>query len=313
MSINNSETKMDEKEFRKMKNKINEQEKIIKKQLLKITSLKRLNEYYKNNEYIIMRNETILKDVIKCLEIFLNLFEMDKIDYIVYGDFFTHLFSNLSVEKTNINILINFHRFEKIEYLLNIFFSLDKIENKNDYNHIKFFINENGSKINFYKLKLIVDNDHFINLVIHDTTELYNIYTTCENFCISNFGIQNIKDKGNDNFYSSKSCLDVLCNIFNLSNKKGNLLYNKNENELINNPSLLNVLCKQNNYIKKSINIINRFTYNIQDCPICLDYKKCYNLECSHNFCLDCIIKHCDNNNYENKNCPLCRSIMKIK
>lgn len=44
------------------------------------------------------------------------------------------------------------------------------------------------------------------------------------------------------------------------------------------------------------------------ECCICFEDKKMIKLLCNHKFCLDCIIKHCDNSGMSK--CPLCRNIL---
>lgn len=312
MSLQTSETEMEE-QILKLQQKIKEQEKTISKQKNKLVHLSRSNEFYRHYEFVKFKNEIVLTDMIQHLEIFINFFELDNIEYKIYGDFFERLISDSIVNGSSINIYVNYNRIERLEHLCNIFFSLKKVYNHDDYNMLKKYINEDGISINYYKLQLSVDSTSIINVILHDTTELYNLTTTCQNICITQDGITNIHDIGNKNFYSSKSNLDILQNLYNLKNKKTNLIYNNFNKKVLDNPELLNCLNSQEHYERNNIAIINKFSYLIKDCPVCLDNKKCYKFECDHDLCLECLMKHVENVNYENKNCPLCRSVLNLK
>lgn len=302
-----------ENNIEKLQQKINEQEKLIVKQQKKIKHLSRSNEYLKNNEYIKFKNELAMRDMIQYLEVIINYLEIDNIEYKIYGDFFERLFTNTLVTGSNINIYVNYNRIERLENLCNIFFSLKKINNKDDYNMLKYFVNDQGIKINYYKLDLIVDSICLVSFIIHDSAPLYKFTTTSQNICITDSGIESYELKGNNNFYSSKNSLNVLFNLFYLRNKETNLIFDKDNKKILDNPDLLRVLSAQQNYERQSYKILNKFNYVIKDCPVCLEnYKKCYKFSCNHDLCLDCLIHHVENNNYENKNCPLCRAELNL-
>lgn len=295
-------------EIKKLKNKINTQEKIILRQENKIKNLININKNLNNKEENIYKNELILKDMIQNLEIFISFFELDNIEYRIYGDFFEKLLINKSLDKSTINIYIIYNRFDRLETLCNIFYSLKKINNIDDYNLLKYFINDNGLKINYYNLSFLV-RDIIINVNIHDMTNIHNYTTTSQNFCITNNGIENLYKLGNKNFYSSKNNLDLLCNLFLLKNKKTNLIYNNKKINSI----ILKTLSSQLYYEDYKFKIQNSFKYIIDNCPICFENKKIFQLNCNHNFCLECLIQHINNENYENKNCALCRTEMILK
>lgn len=288
-------------------------EKIIKDQEKKIERLTRSNEYYRNLEFNKFKNEMCLKDMIKNLEIFMNYIKNQNLNYKIYGNFFERIMSNLSLNETNINIFVNTSQIQNIEGLCDIYFSLNKVVNKDDYNLIKHFVIENGIIIQYYKLELILDYSTVVNLLIHNTKEILNIYSTAENICITENGMYNIYNYGNNNIYSQKTGLDLFMNLFLLKNKKTNLIYDKKNKKLENNESIMNSLSMQLYYENENIQVLNRFSYVIEDCPVCLDTKKCFILDCNHKFCLECLNSHIDNINYENKNCPLCRSEMILK
>lgn len=300
-------------EIQRLKEKVKEQEKLIKKQEKKIKKLSKNNEKKENIEYIKYKNFFILEDIIKHLEIFSNYVRNDKIKYKIYGNFFQNLMTDRSLNNSRINIFLSNYNIERLEALCDIYYSLNKIKNKDDYNLINCYIREDEVIIRYYKLELIVDNISSITFMFHDTSHLYECDTTSENICITVNGIQNIYDKGNNNIYSSKSEFDILMNLFLLKNKRTNLTYNKNNKKLLNNHSLIESMKTQLEYERKEINIDNLFFYTMQDCPICLESKKCFKLDCNHNFCMECIENHLGNINYENKNCPLCRGEMKLK
>jgi len=59
---------------------------------------------------------------------------------------------------------------------------------------------------------------------------------------------------------------------------------------------------------KKTKNIVifdqkSRFLSKIQECPICLEEKKCISYECAHYSCLSCYVHIIS----DSKKCPLCR------
>lgn len=302
-----------ETNIEKLQQKINEQEKLILKQQKKIKHLARTNESLKNNEYIKFKNEAALRDITQHLEIIINYLEIDNIEYKIYGDFFERLFTNTLVAGSNINIYVNYNRIERLENLCNIFFSLKKIYNKENYNMLKYFVNEQGIKINYYKLELIVDSISLVGVVIHDTTQLHKFTSTSQNICLTDTGIESFEFKGDKNFYSSKNSLNILFNLFYLKNKETNLIFDKNNKKIVDNPDILNVLSCQQNYDSQGFRILNKFSYTIKDCPVCLDnYKKCYKFSCNHDLCLDCLIHHIENDNYDNKNCPLCRAELNL-
>lgn len=302
-----------ETDIKKLQQKINEQEKLISKQNKKIKHLSLSNEYYKNNEYIKFKNELALRDITQHLEVIINFLQIDNIEYKIYGDFFERLFTNTLVAGSCINIYVNYNRIERLENLCNIFFSLKKINNKQDYNMLKYFINDEGIKINYYKLELIIDSISLVNIIIHDTTQLHKFTSTSQNICLTNSGIETYDEKGDNNFYSSKASLNILFNLFYLRNKEINLIFDKNNKKVLDNPEILRVLSSQQHYDRLEYKILNKFSYTIKECPVCLDnLKKCFKFSCNHDLCLECLTHHIENNNYDNKNCPLCRAELNL-
>lgn len=300
-------------EIKKLKDKINEQNIIILKQQKKLKHLSRSNEYFRHSEYVKFKNQSALEDMIQNLEIFINFFDVDQVEYRIYGDFFEKLMIDKPVANSTINIYVNYTRLERFDSLTNIFFSLKKISNRDDYNLLRYYINEQGIKINYFHLAFIVDGSSIIHVNLHDVTNIHNYTATTQNFCITENGIESIYKNGNKNLYSTKDNLDVFFNLYLLKNKKTNLVFDKNNKKIIDNPNLLKTLSSQQYYEKNNLDIINKFPYSIQDCPVCLENNKCFELSCNHSFCLDCLIHHIDNSNYENKNCPLCRAEMNLK
>ena len=302
----------EDNEIERLKQKIKKQEKIIKKQEKRLKNEIRINESYRHMDYTKCKNEFSLEDMIKNLEIFMNYIKNENYEYKIYGNFFERIMSNVLVHGSIINIFVNTIQIEKFEGLCDIYFSLKKIANKEDYNLIKNYVIQDGIIIQYYKLDLIVDGNVVINLIIHNTKELLRLNSTSENICLTEDGIENFYNFGNNNFYSTKAGLDLLMNIYLLKNGKTNIIYNK-EDKKLNGSKIIEKISTQLYYENQNIQVMNKFPYLIEDCPVCLEPKKCFILECSHKFCLECINNHMDNRNYENKSCPLCRKEMILK
>lgn len=309
--MTNSENEMKDEKYLELQDKINQQEKIILKQQKKLNQLIRSSEYYRHNEYVKFKNQIILEDTIKHLEVLLNFIKFENVEYRIYGEFLEKILTDTLAANSTLNVYLNYSKLEKLEGLCDIYFSLGKIQNTEDYNMIKNYISDVGVNVRYFKLQLEVDSIYFINLIIHDSVDyLQQVYTTSQNLCITEYGIQSMIDHGNKNLYSTKYQLDTFFNIFLLKNRKTKLYYTNTHKKIVENEELLNCLSTQINYENNNISILNKFEYVINDCPVCLEKKKCFKLECSHIFCLECLNNHIGNNNYNNKNCPLCRSEM---
>lgn len=308
-----TDTEVEEKEvdIQKLQEIIRKQEKKIKKQEKKIKKMSEKHDYYESLEYIKMINHYVLREIVKNMEILLN-FINEEVEYKIYGDFFERIFTDGNINGSCLNVYLNTSKIGKMEGLCNIYYTLNLIKNKEDYNLIRQYINDDGMCINYYKLELIINNS-IINLFLHDTCLMYKLDTTSQNICIKNNRIENIKDNTNKNLYSTKSGFDLLINLYLLKNQRTNLLHDRVNRKIIDNDELLNAISTQSYYEKNNIIIENKFEYNVKDCPVCLETKKCFKLECNHDFCIKCIKHHVNNNNYENKKCPLCRGEMILK
>lgn len=298
----------------KLQHIIKEQENIIKKQQKKIMEIEQKNEKYCNEEYYKYTNEKILKEIIKYLEICINYINKDTENYSIYGNFFESLISNISLKnKTIFFYVINYH-LTKIEGLCEIFKTLNLIKNTEEYNLLNIKL-VNNEQIYYYGLNLNIKDyeDYNIQLIIHDCNYMAYIDRSSKNITINNYGISNMIDLKTNNLNSKISSLDVLVNLYNLSNKKIQLYYNENMKNLEYHPNILNYIDIQKYYQKQGIEIINKLQTKVKECPVCFDNNECVILKCNHLFCKSCLETHLNNDNYNNKTCPLCRANMELK
>ena len=299
--------------IKELEKRINEQQNIINKQKEKISKLTMRNEILRHNEYIKHKNKSILEELNKVLEICINFIKKDTIYYSIYGSFFENLFSNLSLDNTKVKIFLEQFDINKIESLCEIFYTLNYIKNKDNYNLLKVKV-INDSEIYYYSMVLQLKNiDEKIEIIIHDSSFFMFLDRTSKNFKLNNSGLSLISDFKNNNFFTSDGSLEILNNLYNMTNKRIGFYYNQEMKDLKNYPITLDFIEEQNKYKSKGIKIINSFKTRIADCPVCFDNEECIILDCSHLFCTSCLSSHISNENYENKTCPLCRSDIKLK
>lgn len=302
-----------EEKIRDLEQIIMDQKNIIDKQNERIQKYIFKNEKQKYDEYIKNKNRFILKEINKILDICINFVKKDTHNYYIYGSFFENLFSNLELENTNIKVLLENYHIKNIESLCEIFYTLGFIKNKSDYNLLKVRV-QGESEILYYNIVLkLPNNEKNINLIIHDTTYYTYIDRTTRNFTLTYSGISLISNLKNNNFFSSDSTLDLLNNLYNITNKRIGFYYSDNMKDIKNNPFLLNLIEEQKEYKQKGIKVINKIKTKKNDCPVCFESDDCVLLDCNHSFCNTCLSNHIESNNYENKTCPLCRSKILLK
>lgn len=318
------------KDLSKLLNINNESEKIIKEKNIKIKKLeKTIDKLHniisnlnieilqkKNIDNLIVENTKILKNINIIIEIIINYFKNIDLQYSIYGTFLENLFSDNSINFTEINVFLkNIINMGECIGLLNILKTLNKIKNIKNYDLLKQYldINNYNMDIYYYEIEIIVDTDKIITLIIHNGNYFYsnnNIYITSRNIEINNNGLSIINNK---NIFTNEKSIEILNNLYYLKNKQIKIFKNDNLT-LVNNNELLDVLEKTNKIKKtKNIKILNDFIIKKDKCCICFNEIDCYTLSCNHNFCLICINEHLNNDNYENKGCPLCRNNMILK
>ena len=184
--------------------------------------------------------------------------------------------------------------------------------NKDNYNLLKVKL-INNNEIYYYSIKLNLDIDENIEIILHNTSYLMFLDRTSKNFRLGVDSLSSISDIKNNNFFTTNCSLDILNNLYNMMNKRIGFYYNEDMKNLKDYPVTLDFIEEQKKYKSKGVKIINSFKTKKSQCPVCFENDDCFVLECNHLFCTSCLNSHISNDNYENKTCPLCRSDIKLK
>lgn len=195
--------------------------------------------------------------------------------------------------------------------------------------------NKEISILNFFKQIKFYDNYKTLYL-IEDLNKLYNLFNDIDMINLSEIYYKNViklinkynldikvyKNKIKDEYladiinefesiviykYESQLLLNIFTFIYAINifiekqfNYKNFTNIEKDIKKIFNE----NIIVKEN--IKYNFNQIKSY---IEECPICYDEKKNYNIwDCSHKVCVDCIKQLLKANNNERISCPMCRN-----
>ena len=283
----------------------NKKLKILERSVNQINSIKKDKSILKEN------NKMYFDRIFKVLNIILNY--KKGINFSLYGSFIENLLSKKKLESTRLNIFLkDLDNMDSIYGLLEILYSNDYIYNKKDFDMIHYY-SSGQDNIPFFNLEinLLPDfHEKTINIRIHTFDYLRNITCSTRNIEINQYGINSIYNLERELMASNINILKTIQNtmesetvIYKSNDINKNLI--ENQNQLFN--LLLTQLdCINNKWIVKK----NGFNCFIDQCSICLEKGKLFELSCQHSFCVSCLHNHINHQSNHNKKCPLCRREM---
>tara|TARA_B110001454_G_scaffold217474_1_gene242906 strand:- start:4546 stop:5574 length:1029 start_codon:yes stop_codon:yes gene_type:complete len=298
-------------EIKKMKLEL-----ILKNQKIKNLekSVKHTNSLKKDKSILKENNKMYFDRIFKVLNIILNYQNVKH--YSLYGSFIENLLSKKKLEFTTLNIFLkDLDNIEDIYGLLNILYLNDYIYNKKDFDMTHYYSFEQDN-IPFYNLEIdLLPGFHkkTIQVRIHSFNYLRNITCSTRNIEINQYGINGIYNLDRELMASNISGLNILKTIENTMRSE-TVIYRSdeiNKNLIENQEQLFSLLstqldCINDEWIVKN----NGFHCIIDQCSVCLEKKKIFELSCHHSFCINCLHQHINHQSIHNKKCPLCRREM---
>jgi hypothetical protein len=307
--------KQQEEKMKKMKFELvlkNQKIKFLEKSVNKTKIHNQIKYNLKNN------NEFYFERVYKVLNIILNYHNVK--DYSLYGSFIENLLSKKNLENTTLNIFLkdleNFNELYNSYGLLEILYQSNFIQNTKEFDEICYY-SSGQDNIPFYNLLIDLipgsEEKKVVVIRLHTYNYLRKITCSSRNIEINQWGINNIFNLDRNLMHSNISGLNILKTLQKTMQSE-TILYNPkdvNKNLIENYEELFELLSTQNEYINKKWTIQgNGFRCIIDECSVCLEKTKIFELECHHSFCINCLHQHINHQSIHNKKCPLCRREM---
>ena len=298
--------------------KLRKQEAEIKKMklelILKNQKIKNLEKNEREKCILKENNKMYFDKIFKVLNIILN-YQKGR-SFSLYGSFVENLLSKKKLEFTTVNVFLkDLENMENTYGLLEILYDNDYIYNKNDFDMTHYY-SSGQDNIPFFNLEIdLLPGFHkkIITVRIHTFNYLRSITCSTRNIEINQFGINSIYNLERELMSSNISGLNILKTVQNTMESE-TVIYRSNDinkNLIENQEQLFNILSTQLDCIDQKWTVKNNgFHCIIDDCSVCLEKQKIFELSCHHSFCINCLHNHINHQSIHNKKCPLCRREM---